>query len=367
MKILYFGPLEWCCTGLLRMESLRAAAGHLYAVDSRIALGEYAARGPWTRLAIRAAWPPLVRRVGRELAREARRYRPDLIWVDQGMAVPADAVRDARDAAAPGARAVHYTPDSIRAPGWRAARGGAFAAYDVCFTTKPGDLDTYRALGARRVHFTLQGYDPRVHRPMEPGGAGEGAGRFGCDVAFVGQRMPARARSLRRLAAEVPCRLALYGRHWGRGSTGAALGPLHRGWVSGDDYARALSSAKICLGFLNQEVQDCFTTRSFEIPACGGFMLAERTEFLRGLFEEDREAAYFGSDDELCSKVRFYLGRDGLRRRIARAGLERARRSGYTWGERVLGCLEAIGRPDVAAIAATRPAIEAISQGETPD
>jgi spore maturation protein CgeB len=343
MKILYFGPLEWCCTGLLRMESLRASADHLYAVDSRIALGEYAARRPWTRLAIRAAWPPLVHRVGRELVREARRYRPDLIWVDQGMAVPADAVQSARDSAAPGAVIVHYTPDSIRAPGWHAARCGAFAAYDVCFTTKPGDLELYRALGARRVHFTLQGYDPRVHRPMAI--EGDDVERFGCDVVFIGQRMRARARSLQRLTSEVPCRLALYGRHWSRGSTGSTLGPLDRGWVSGDAYARALCGAKICLGFLNHAVHDCFTTRSFEIPACGGFMLAERTDFLRGLFEEDREAAYFSSDDELCSKVRFYLDNDGPRRRIARAGLERARHSGYTWSELMRGCLAVIEGP----------------------
>ena len=343
MKIMYFGPLEWCCTGLLRMESLRASAEHLYAVDSRISLGEYATRKPWTRLAIRLGWPPLVRQVGRALVREARRYKPDLIWVDQGTAVPAEAVLEAKGVAADGAQVVHYTPDSIRAPGWVTARSGAIAAYDLCFTTKPGDMSIYQELGARRVHFTLQGYDAKVHRPIPLDSADEA--RFGCDVAFIGQRMNARAESIRALISRVPCNLALYGRQWDRGPTGGVLGPLDRGWVSGDAYARAIRGAKICLAFLNHEVDDCFTTRTFEIPACGGFMLTERTDFLLSLFEEDLEAVFFGSDEELCDKVRFYLKHEALRVKIARAGHERVCRSGYTWADLMSSCLATVKPP----------------------
>jgi glycosyltransferase involved in cell wall biosynthesis len=149
--------------------------------------------------------------------------------------------------------------------------------------------------------------------------------------------MEARARSLCQLLNKVPCKLNLYGRKWEKGDTGAILGPYQRGWVYGDGYAKALCGAKIGLCFLNREVGDLYTTRTFEIPACGVFMLAERTDLHKELFAEDREAAYFDSDEELVDKVRFYLSHEVMRRRIAEAGYHKVKE--YTWKARMRECV----------------------------
>lgn len=69
---------------------------------------------------------------------------------------------------------------------------------------------------------------------------------------------------------------------------------------------------------------DAFTTRSFEIPAAGAMLLAERTDEHRALFEEGREAEFFGDEEELRDKLRYYLGQEPARRRIAEAGRARA-------------------------------------------
>ena len=68
---------------------------------------------------------------------------------------------------------------------------------------------------------------------------------------------------------------------------------IHFTDVIGDDYRKTICSSKIVLGFLRKVNADTQTSRTFEIPACGGFMLMERTENQQRLFEEGKEAEYF--------------------------------------------------------------------------
>lgn len=79
-----------------------------------------------------------------------------------------------------------------------------------------------------------------------------------------------------------------------------------------------------------------------EVLACGAFMLAERTNEHLRLFEEGKEAAYFGSDSELLEKVRYYLEHEEERKTIGPAGRKRCLDSGYSHHERLKYMLSAI-------------------------
>jgi spore maturation protein CgeB len=84
------------------------------------------------------------------------------------------------------------------------------------------------------------------------------------------------------------------------------------------------------LSFLTHSNQDEFAHKSFEIAACGGFLLAEQSAGHAARFVEDEEAVFFSDFDECLAKVRQYLPDEAARARIAAAGRARAVSSGYS-------------------------------------
>ena len=89
---------------------------------------------------------------------------------------------------------------------------------------------------------------------------------------------------------------------------------------------------------------DQHTTRTFEIPACGSLLLADRTEEHQEFFEEGKEAEFFASMDELLDKVEFYCGNESARRRVAEAGLKRCTDGNYAYVHRLKVVLDAISQ-----------------------
>ena len=207
--------------------------------------------------------------------------------------------------------------------------------YDVVFTTKSYNCNATElpGLGAKRVVFVDNSYDLHVHRPVPV--TSEDVRAFGGDVGFIGTYERRRAESLMYLAANgVPVRI------WGGGGWHRLSGRdpnlvLENRPLYGDDYAKGLCATKINLGFLCKANRDLQTSRTMEIPACGAFMLAERTDEHLRLFEEGKEAEYFGSSSELLEKVRYYLEHEEERRAIAAAGRKRCLDGGYSSHDRL--------------------------------
>jgi spore maturation protein CgeB len=73
-------------------------------------------------------------------------------------------------------------------------------------------------------------------------------------------------------------------------------------------------------------------------------MLAERTDDHRRLFEEGREAEFFGSFDELLDKCRHYLEHPEQRCAIAAAGLRRCVDADYSYQARLRQVLAEVTR-----------------------
>lgn len=256
----------------------------------------------------------------------------DVLWLDRAVTVEAETLHAARQLQ-PRCVIAGYGNDDMAA---RHNQSRQFLEhlplYDVYFTTKSYNVAELESLGCRRCVFIRKGFDPNLHRPVPV--TAEDRHRLGGPVGFVGAWESDRARSLFHVAESgVPVRI--WGGGWQRCRSPHPAWKLGYRDVLGEEYTRTLCSLEIALCFLRKMNRDRHTARSIEIPACGVFMLAERTEEHQGLFEEGREAEFFGSDAELLDKIRFYLAHPQARERIAQAGRRRCLESGYRHHDRL--------------------------------
>jgi len=210
--------------------------------------------------------------------------------------------------------------------------------YDFYITTKQRTISDISTAGGKNVVFIPFGYEPLLHFPEKPSSADE-ISRFSSEVCFIGAADKDRISLFSKMLSEKPVQLHLYGGYWERYPR---FRQFYRGMALGREYRLATSAAKISLGLVRHANRDGHSMRTFEIPACGGFLLAERTEEHLDLFEEDKEAVFFSSDEELLDKITFYLANDRSREAIRLAGLKRARTSAYTYTDRLREILQLV-------------------------
>jgi spore maturation protein CgeB len=316
-RILYVGNLRPGGNGLDRIAILRDQ-GH--AVDGFDTF-PYRAAGPRLLRSLTARWQvgPAVARFNRDVLQHAAQAPFDVLLVDKGTILRAETLLRLK-AMARRNLAIHFTPDAAFVDNRSRQFEIAVPHYDLLVTSKPFETGAYRAAGAREVLLVHQGFGPRI----DPDLAQDVPAALRSEVVFVGHCQPHYARMLRAAAAAAP--LAVWGPGWPEyAARNAWAKAVVRGpGLYGPDYARALAGAKIALGLLSKRVPETTTTRSFEIPAMGALLLAERSGDHLALFAEDREAVYFGDAGELAAKLARCLADDAARTRIARAGQARA-------------------------------------------
>lgn len=275
---------------------------------------------------------PGIWKYNRHLLELARRCRPDIVWIDKGHFVSRATLRAIRKAT--GAFFVCYNTDDIRYArhGWR-LHIPAVPEYDVYFITNRFNVDDLRALGARRVSLTHLGYDRDVFRPL-PVTAADGQ-RLGASAGFIGHWERATERLLLE-AFELGLAVRVRGHRWGKAVEAQRFGmAIEPGLCTGETYVKAMIATRINLGINSVVNRNLSSGRTFEIPAVGGFLLAQRTVEHQAFYEEGKEAEFFDSAAELVDKARYYLAHDSARREIAERGHRRCTTSGYSWQERM--------------------------------
>jgi hypothetical protein len=267
----------------------------------------------------------------------------DVVWIDKGNHVRPASLRTAL-ATSRRPLIIGYSPDDMAA---RHNNSSWFIQclplYDGFITTKSYGVAELSALGCRNVVFVDNAYDPLQHRPaLEADGSPVA---FETDVGFVGSHERDRAELIEFLArAGIP--VTIRGNGWETVANRRIPGLTILPPVYGDDYARAISATRINLAFLRKMNRDLQTTRTIEIPACGGFMLAEQSNEHDRMFQDGREAVFFERPEELLAKTRYYLRHEADRAAIAAAGRTRCVASDYSYASRLRSAIVALGFGD---------------------
>ncbi|MBC7952357.1 MAG: glycosyltransferase [Rhodospirillaceae bacterium] len=267
----------------------------------------------------------------------------DLVWVEAAPMIRAATLRAVKQAN-PAAPLVWYSEDDTMNPRHRSRwMERTFGLFDLWVTTKSFNAkpEEVPSLGARRVLFVHNSFDPTVHCPAS---LDEDERReWGADLGFVGTFEAPRAASILRLA-----QAGFTVRVWGNGWS--ALAGRHPNLmvenrpVYDDSYARVVSASRINLAFLRKGNRDLQTCRTMEIPACGGFMLHEYSAEAAALFPPDRAAAFFADDDELCRQAAHWLADSPARLAVAEAGRNHVLENAHSHDERLHAILrDALG------------------------
>ncbi len=261
------------------------------------------------------------------LRREIKKSSFDVIWIEKGNMIWPWTLRYLKRVS-PNSILISCSEDDMYVRhGHSLWYRWGLGSYDIVFTTKVYNLSELLLYGAKKTILFLDSYDEKVHKKIDLTDSQKN--RFSADVSAIGAFENERAMSLLYLAKN-GIRVTVWGNGWGGWVGRHPNLDVRDEFLFGDDYAQAICASKININFLRKINRDEVTSRSIEIPACGGFMLAERTERHLLFFEEGVEAEFFSSNQELLEKVRIFLQKDLEREKIANAGYQRCIKSGYS-------------------------------------
>lgn len=268
---------------------------------------------------------------------------PEIIWVDNKSFLTARTLRHIKKIL-PAAKIINVITDDITGSRKYAWRLGLKAAslFDCHFVQRSVNINELKDYGANRVELCYRSFDPDFHRPVVLD-ASEWP-KYKTRVGFIGTWEEDREAYIAFLINN-KVEVSVTGDGWPKGKYWNTIGPFYKGpSIYGEAYIKTINGMDIALHFLRNENRDEQDSRTFEIPACKVFMMAERSTLHQQLFKENEEAVFFDSKAELLEKVQFYLNERKERNRIALNGYNKCFAAGYSHEDRLKNVIEQIVR-----------------------
>jgi spore maturation protein CgeB len=280
--------------------------------------------------------PYAVRVINKKLLTVVKDYKPDLVFIHKGQLIYPETLKEIR--ANTRALLFIFNPDnpfSLNRSASSKFIRNSIPIYDVYFIWAKALVPKLKYAGAKQVEYLPFGCDFELHHPVSF--TGDESKIYGSDVVFVGNWDEERERWLSELEGY---NLAIWGTdYWKKRCRNKFLRSCWKSRaVIGDEMVKVCLTSKINLNILRLQNKGSHNMRTFEIPACGGFMLHERSDEVVEFFGEDKEIACFSTPEELREKIDYYLPRERLRQGMAERAYKKVQN--HTYHERVKRILE---------------------------
>ena len=335
--ILYIGSLNIHSNAYRRFSALKSMGNIVTGVD----IDSFIYKGAFIKFHHHLNFGPGILALNKEILGAVKKKVPDIIWVDNRTFLIESTLKKIQKTS-PDIKIINLITDDATGSlkyQWRLCLKTA-KYYDFHFVQRSVNIPELKKYGANRAELCYRSYDPEFHRPVILSDSDKL--KYKTKVGFIGTYEKDREEYIAYLIKN-GITVTVTGDGWPGCSQWPFIKPYYKGpSIYGEPYIKTINGMDISLHFLRHENRDEQDSRTFEIPACGVFMLAEKTALHLSLFEDGKEAVFFDTKEELLEKILFYMDNAAAREKISNAGLARCERSGYSHAERLKEVLNKI-------------------------
>lgn len=207
-------------------------------------------------------------------------------------------------------------------------------ACDIFFTMSEGLVDEFKKINPNSFWLS-QAFEPSFFEVKKI--TSQDIKTYSADVTFVGNLGSKEQYLSRRNSLEKVANLDIKFKWWGPkiprklSTLPLIFGKLGRSYggkfIWGEEYAKVCRLSKIFLAFDSMpHIRKSMSARMYTAVGCGAFYMCRHVEGIEEVLIPDKEIVTFHNDDEMIDKIKFYLKRDDLRKKIAQSGWERVLR-----------------------------------------
>ncbi len=343
MKLFIIGP-EWIGAWGEPMQRAAIALGHTASLFYYQTLGLANLRRqaehrlpPVVHRLLRAAGNVSRRyrelQMNRRLVSEARAFRPDMIIMLKGETVTRATLESLRALRAP--MATWWVDDPFRFPNLIPD----FELFDGVYMFDKDCIAKLQAMGIKRLVYMPCACDPATFHPQTLDPAAYPA--LKCTIGFVATYHPTRAALVSQMHG---WEVGLWGSGWEGVPELQALpaGTWRAEQITPAEAAKVYNLAPICPNVHHPQTRwGGLNTRTFEVPAAGGFELVDDVPGLEENFEVGHEIVPYTSPAHFRELTHFYLAHPEERAAIAERGRARVLRD-HTYEQRLATILRTV-------------------------